>query len=192
MVATEEELKRAPLPPRESAPMPPVAEDPAEVNRRHRWVGQHRPPAEPMPPRESMPVPSVAESPVAVDPVPAMGGPASPARRAGGACCRVDGVGPARVCPVTGRTRRQTGNTGNHGIGRRWIIFGTGICAGRGGPVQADEYQRRIARLTETQQPVLVSLAVAVSPASNGNTLRAAGQSQLVVVSGNPPALRSP
>ncbi|MGB5064377.1 MAG: FHA domain-containing protein, partial [Candidatus Competibacter sp.] len=35
----------------------------------------------------------------------------------------------------------------------------------RSGLVQADEYQRCIVRLAETQQPVLVSLAVAVSPA---------------------------
>ncbi len=35
----------------------------------------------------------------------------------------------------------------------------------RGGPVQADEYQRRVAWLAETQQPVLVSLAVGVGTA---------------------------
>ena len=174
VVAAEEELERAPIPPRESASVPPVAESPTEVDPTPamEWAST-APPAELAPPRESMPVPPVAESPVAVDPVPAMGWastappaePVPPAVESTTSVLRefaqLLGELAAKQEYREPRDREAVDYFRNRYL--RWA---------RGGPVQADEYQRRIARLTETQQPVLVSLAVAVSPASEReNTL---------------------
>ncbi|HRW66543.1 MAG TPA: AAA family ATPase [Candidatus Competibacter sp.] len=132
MVAAGEELKLAPIPPRESMLVPPVAESPAEVSPTPLmgWASV-APPAEPAPPAVESTASVLREF----------------AQLLGELAAKQEYREP--------RDREAVDYFRNRYL--RWS---------RGGPVQADEYQRRIARLTETQQPVLVSLAVAVSPAS--------------------------
>jgi len=154
-VAAEEELKRAPISPRESAPVPPVAEGPAEVNPvpSMGWAST-APPAEPVP-RAIEPVEPTL--PPAEPVPPAVESTASVLRE----FAQLLGELAAKQEYREPRDREAVDYFRNRYL--RWS---------RGGPVQADEYQRRIARLTETQQLVLVSLAVAVSPASEReNTL---------------------
>ena len=131
-IAAEEELKLAPVPPRESTPVPPVAEGPAEIDPAPliEWAGA-APPAEQAPP--------------AIE-------PATSVLRE---FAQLLGELAAKQECREPRDREAVDYFRNRYL--RWS---------RGGSVQADEYQRRIARLAETQQPVLVSLAVVVSPAS--------------------------
>ncbi|MEZ5580649.1 MAG: AAA family ATPase [Candidatus Competibacteraceae bacterium] len=196
VVTAEEELKRAPIPPRESASVPPVAESPTEVDpTRQRWSGpvpRHPPSrrrrANPYPRRQS-PKPGGGRS-GASDGV----GQYRATRRAGAVRCRVDGVGPARICPVTGRTRRQTGIPGTTGSG------GGGLFSE---PVSALGAWRPGAggRVPATHRPVDGNPAAGTGESggrrepglgTGKHALRAAGQSQLVVVSGNPPAAAQP
>ncbi len=152
---TAKEPKPVPASPHEALPTPPHEALPASPHE-----------ALPASPREALPAPPAAELAVEVKPqparppsaappvVPEAPSPVAPAPPALREFAQLLGELAAKQEHRESRDREAVDYFRNRYL--RWS---------RGGPVQADEYQRRIARLAETQQPVLVSLAVAVSPA---------------------------